>query len=140
MNNLKRAENILKNGGFTCVCCNDTETLTSHKRGVASLLEWLDSDINLKEFSVADKVIGKGAAFLYIMLKIKELHANVISRSAFETLTKYNIPVTYDVLTEAIRNRDNTGFCPIETAVSEITDPDTAVSVIRETLGHIQKS
>lgn len=52
---------------------------------------------------------------------------------------KYHIPVNYDVLTEAIRNRDNTGFCPIETEVSRITAPDTAISVIRETLKQIQK-
>ena len=140
MNNLERAENLLKNSDFTCVCCNDTETLTSRKRGVAPLLEWLDSGISLKEFSAVDKVIGKGAAFLYIMLKIKELHANVISRSALEILTKYHIPVTYDVLTEAIRNRDKTGFCPIETAVSDISDPQKALFVIRETLARIQKS
>lgn len=57
-----------------------------------------------------------------------------------DTLTKYPIPATYDVLTETIRNRDNTGFCPVETIVSEITDPDTAISVICETLKQIQKS
>lgn len=140
MNNLKRAKELLKSCGYTCVCCSDKGTLTSKKRGVAPLLSWFEKGKDLHEYSATDKVVGKGAAFLYIMLKIKELHANVISRSALEILTKYHIPVTYDVLTEVIRNRDNTGFCPIETAVLEITDPDTAISVIRETLKQIKKS
>lgn len=140
MNNLKRAKELLKSCDYTCVCCSDKETLTSKKRGVTPLMSWFEKGRDLHEYSAADKVVGKGAAFLYIMLKIKELHANVISRSAFETLTKYHIPVTYDVLTEAIHNRDNTGFCPIETVVSRITDPDTSIDVIRETLKHIQKS
>lgn len=134
MNNLERAKELLKSYGYTCVCCSDMETLTSKKRGVAPLLSWIENGRNLHEYSAADKVVGNGAAFLYILLKIKELHVNVVSRTAFETLTKYHIPVTYDMLTEAIRNRDNTGFCPIETAVSGITDPDTAIFVIRETL------
>ncbi|MDE6775162.1 MAG: DUF1893 domain-containing protein, partial [Ruminococcus sp.] len=127
-------------GDFTCVCCNDTETITSHKRGVAPLLEWLDSGINLKEFSAADKVIGKGAAFIYVLLGVREIYTNVISKSALEILENYHVPVTYDVFTEAIRNRDNTGFCPIEAAVSEITDSKKALSVIRETLSKIQKA
>lgn len=121
MNNLERAENLLKSSDFTCVCCNDTETLTSHKRGVAPLLEWFDSGISLKEFSAADKVIGKGAAFLYVLLDIKEIYTNIISKSALETLENHHISVTYVTLVNSIRNRDNTGFCPIETAVSNIT-------------------
>lgn len=139
MNNLKRAKELLKSCNYTCVCCSDKETLTSKKHGVAPLLSWFEKGRDLHEYSAADKVVGKGAAFLYIMLKIKELHVNVISRSALEILTKYHIPVNYDALTEAIRNRDNTGFCPIETAVSKISDPETAISVIREILKQIQK-
>ena len=78
MNNLERAENLLKSSDFTCVCCNDTEMLTSRKRGVAPLLEWLDSGISLKEFSTADKVIGKGAASLYVLLDAKEIYTSII--------------------------------------------------------------
>lgn len=140
MNDLERAENLLKSSDFTCVCCNDTETLTSRKRGVAPLLEWLDSGISLKDFSAADKVIGKGAAFLYVLLDAREIYTNIISRSALETLENHHIPVTYGTLVNSIRNRDNTGFCPIETAVSDITDPQKALFVIRETLAKIQKS
>ncbi|MDE6021348.1 MAG: DUF1893 domain-containing protein [Ruminococcus sp.] len=140
MNNLERAENLMKSSDFTCVCCNDIETLTSHKRGVVPLLEWLDSGINLKEFSAADKVIGKGAAFLYVFLNVREIYTNVISKSALEILENHHISVTYGTLVNSIRNRDNTGFCPIETAVSDITDPQKALFVIRETLVKIQKA
>ncbi|MDE6833998.1 MAG: DUF1893 domain-containing protein [Ruminococcus sp.] len=139
MNNLKRAENILKSNDFTCVCCSDTETLTSNKRGVAPLLEWLDTGKNLHEFSVADKVIGKGASFLYVLIGVREIYTDVISRPAIEILENNDIPVTYGTLTEAIRNRDNTGFCPIETAVSGITEPHQALVTIRETLKNLKK-
>lgn len=140
MNNLERAKELLKSSESTCVCCSDEETLISKKRGVAPLLEWLDEGKNLKEYSAADKVVGNGAAFLYILLEVKELHANVISKSALETLNRYQIAITYDILTEAIRNRENTGFCPIETAVSGITSPDKALTAIRSRLNQMQKS
>lgn len=140
MNNLERAKELLKSSESTCVCCSDEDTLISKKRGVAPLIEWLDEGKNLKEYSAADKVVGNGAAFLYILLEVKELHANVISKSALETLNRYQIAITYDILTEAIRNRENTGFCPIETAVVGITSPDKALNAIRSRLNKMQKS
>ena len=140
MNNLERAKELLKSSESTCVCCSDEDTLISKKRGVAPLIEWLDEGKNLKEYSAADKVVGNGAAFLYILLEVKELYANVISKSALETLNRYQIAITYDILTEAIRNRENTGFCPIETAVSGITSSDKALTAIRSRLSKMQKS
>ena len=138
MNNLKKAKKLLLESEYTCVLCSDDDIKTSTKRGVAPLLQWLDEGKNLSGYTAADKVIGKGAAFLYVLLGIKEIYANVISRRALETLEKNNISVTYKTLAEAIRNRDNTGFCPIETAVSGITEPDAALAEIRKTINRLK--
>lgn len=140
MNNLEKAKEMLKNSDYTCVICSDEETLTSNKRGVAPLLAWLDEGEQLKGYSAADKVVGNGAAFLYVLLEAEEIYADVISKSALETLTRYNITVTYGIITEAIRNRDNTGFCPIESAVAGITSPETALEAIRDRLKEMKKA
>jgi hypothetical protein len=120
------------------VLCSDDDIKTSTKRGVAPLLQWLDEGENLSGYSAADKVIGKGAAFLYVLLGIKEVYANVISRRALEALENNNIYVKYKMLAEAILNRDNTGFCPIETAVCGISEPDAALAEIRETIKRLK--
>ena len=138
MNNLERAKKLLSDMDYTCVICSDTDTRTSKQRGVAPLLSWLDHGENLCNYSAADKVVGNGAAFLYVLMNIKEVHANVISRAAYKTLLNNNITVTYTTLTEAIRNRDNTGICPIETVVSEITDAQEALAAIRTKLAEIK--
>lgn len=140
MSELEKAKELLESSGCTCVVCGDGVTLTSQKRGVAPLLDWLDEGRSLKGYSAADKVVGNGAAFLYVLLGISELYADVISKSALETLTKHHISVTYGVLTEAIRNRDNTGYCPIETAVAGITSPEEALTAIRNRLNEMKTS
>ena len=66
------------------------------------------------------------------------LYAKIISESALETLEKYKISVQYETLTNAIRNRNNTGFCPIETAVYEITKPEIALTAIRNKFRELQ--
>lgn len=140
MNNLEKAKNILSGSEYTCVICNDTYVHTSTLRGVAPLIKWLDSGMKLTSYSAADKVIGNGAAFLYVLLNVREVYAGVISKSAYKTLTQNNIPVQYDVMTEIIRNRSNTGQCPIEAAVSGITEPSEALSAIRNKLEDLKKA
>ena len=48
--------------------------------------------------------------------------------------THETIPVTYDTCVEAIRNRTNTGFCPMEQAVMDLSDPSLAPERIRRAL------
>lgn len=134
MDNLEKAKNAISDGNFTCVVCDGFKEYTSTMRGVAPLLKWLDEGINLQGFSAADKVVGKGAAYLYILLEVKEIYANVISRPALDTLKKHNIPISYSILTEAVKNRDNTGLCPIESAVMNIDNPHDALTAIRNKL------
>ena len=49
------------------------------------------------------------------------------------------MPVEYGNLSEAIRNRDNTGYCPMETAVLDIDVPAEAVTAIRAKLEELRR-
>ena len=140
MNNLEKSIQTLKGSEYTCVVCSDEEILTSTARGVAPLLMWIDEGRDFSSFSAADKVVGNGAAFLYVILKVRELWAGVISQTALDTLKANNISVTYDVLTDAIMNRDKTGFCPVESAVKGITDPQEALAAVRTRLREMKNN
>ncbi len=133
------AKNRLEKDGNTCVFCKDGVYYTSTKRGIAPLLAWYDEHINLKDFYAADKVVGKGAAHLYILFKIKALYAEILSTEAKQLLEQNGIDVYYKEQTDRILNRDKTGFCPIETAVLNIKDPKDAVLKIRNTLKELRK-
>ncbi len=107
--------------------------------GLPPLLDWLDAGLNLHDYAAADKVVGNAAAFLYVLLHIGALHAEVLSHAALRTLQQHHIPVTYTTLTETIRNREQTGSCPMEAAVAGITDPQEAYTAIRKRLAEITK-
>lgn len=137
--NLERAKTILNQGGYSCVMCSDSDTLYAEKRGVAPLLEWLDSGMDLSAFSAADKVVGKAAAMLYILMNVKQVYAQVISDGAVEAFKKYKVIYFCDTSVNKIRNRDNTGFCPMEEAVRNISNPIEAKAAIEEKLKQLQK-
>ncbi len=136
---LSIAKELLLSKNYTCVLCKDGKLYISQERGVKPLVDWLDKKVDLKKFSAADKVVGKGAAFLYTLLEVKEVYACVISESAKKVLEKFGIRVYFDECVKAVLNRNKTGFCPIETAVKGIDDPEKAVQIIRETLSLLSK-
>lgn len=132
-----RALQALTDGDFTCVMCKGETLIESKQRGVAPLLSLLTDKLE-EGFCAADKVVGKAAAFLYALLRVKEVYALVISEPAVQTLKRFGIAVEYEALVPAIRNRTNTGFCPMESAVLAIEDPQEALVAIRQTLERLK--
>lgn len=137
--NLKKAKSILQNNGYTCVLYNGTEMLHSQQRGVKPLLEWLESDRDFSFYCAADKVIGKAAAMLYVIMGIKEVYADVISDYAADIFEKYGISYSFTNKVDAIRNRTNTGFCPMEEATKNIQNPYEALTKIKLKLEQLKK-
>ena len=131
--NLKKALDLLNSGNYTCVACKEEVVYTTTQRGVAPLLNWLDSKTDLKDYSAADRVVGRGAAFLYCLLGVKEVYALVMSRPAAEVLQSHGILADAGTFVEGIINRTGTGPCPFEAAVMDIQDTQEALNAIRMT-------
>lgn len=138
-NQFEKAISLLNENDYTCVVVKDEDILFSRDRGVKPLLVWIEEDKDLTGFSAADKVVGKGAAMLYVLLNIKELYASVISKSAYDFLKNNDIEVRYENLVERITNRTKTGFCPIEEVVMDIEDPKVALVAIKDRLKSLSK-
>ena len=134
--NLAKAKEIMIREEYTLVIVKN-EVRTFRERGVKPLLSLLDSSIDLSLASASDKVVGKAAAMLYVKLGIKELYASVLSKPALEVLTKNGISAEYGELVEAIRNRSGDGFCPMESAVINITDIDDAILAVRAKMAEL---
>ena len=133
-NDIAKAKDILTGGGFTCVLLKGDAVFSSYERGVKPLLNLLDSGESYEGCCAADKVVGKAAAFLYVLLGVKELYASVISAPALELLKRYGIDVSFDRTVEMIRNRTDTGYCPMEQATLDLSDPKEALRAIKEAL------
>ena len=91
----------------------------------------------LKGSSVADRVTGKAAAMLCKYAGIKELHTNLISENAIKVMDTTTILYYYDESSPYIKNRDETGMCPVETLslnVNNIYDLLQGISNFLESL------
>ncbi len=132
MNDLNNAKKLLSKGEYTCVLCKGEKIYTSTLRGVKPLASWYEEKIDAKDFSAADKVVGKATAFLYVLLGVKKLYAGVISEGALCVLKEHGIYAEYTTLTEHIINRTGDGICPFENAVLKISQPVEAFKAITD--------
>lgn len=125
---------LLKKGEFSCAATDGYEILTSKGRGIRPLLDMLDDGRDLNGYAVADKIVGRAAAFLFVRLNVSEVYGEVISNQAMKVLESYGIPTFFNTVTDYIVNREGTGLCPMETAVLGIEDPAEAEAKLRRTL------
>ena len=140
MTDLQNAKNVLSDSDFTCVVCCGDIIHTATDRGVAPLLNWMDSGLNLKGFSAADRVVGRATAFLYVLLGVQSVYARVMSRPAAEVLQGHGIECQWGTLTNGIINRKGDGPCPFEAAVMDIRDADLALEAIRRKRKQMQEA
>lgn len=103
------------------------------------MLGFIDEGTNLRGYSVADLVVGKAAAMLFVKAGLSVVFAKNLSKSGKEYLEKHEITVKCDVLTDKILNRSGDGICPMECAVSDTEDFDEGYRLIKEKLEILMK-
>ena len=129
---LEKAKELLESGGYTCVITDGDAVFTSALRGVKPLVQFLESKTDMTGFSAADKVVGRATAYLYVLLGVKNLYAQVISQPALAVLQENGIDAQYGNLVPNIINRKGDGICPFEAAVMDITESQKAYAAIRQ--------
>lgn len=105
---------ILQDGNHSLVVAGDG-IRTFDGRGISDLYGILTEHPDwLRGASVADKVVGKGAAALLILGGVRELFAGVISTSALGLLEESGISLRFGKEVPYIINRKDDGICPVE--------------------------
>lgn len=130
MKDVEKARNVLIAENKTCVVCKGDVVYSSEKTGIAPMLEFISENVELTGFSVADKIVGKAAALLFVLAGIHQVYGEVMSKGAEAILIQHNIPYTYGTLTSYIINRKGDGICPMEETVKEIEDPRKAFEAL----------
>jgi hypothetical protein len=117
MKELENVKNLLYNNDYKIIVIKNGEVIfTSFERGIKPIFD-LQKEIEhkaIKDSYVADRVIGKAAAFILSNLEIKGIYSELISEDALEIFSKNNIEVAYTKRVGKILNRAKSDLCPIE--------------------------
>ena len=117
-------------GDKTCILVKGDEIIESEERGIKPMMALISNATDLSGFSVADKIVGKAAAMLFVLAQIEEVYAEVISEKGIKILEEHSIPYSYLTKTDSIINRKGDDICPMEKTVMEIDNPKEAYEAL----------
>lgn len=136
MSDIEIAKREIKDHSI-CFCFNG-EFITDDGKGISPMIKLISCGKNLKGFSVADLIVGKAAAMLFVKAGIVCVHGKVMSKSAIIYLEKHNVKYSYDDITDMIINRQGTDICPMEKAVSLIDDYEEGYFILQKKFSELR--
>jgi hypothetical protein len=80
---------------------------------------------------VADRIVGRAAAWLALWAGARACYGEVLSRTAERLLLEGGLKVEASLRVESILDRARKGPCPLEAAVAEARGPEEAMEIIR---------
>ena len=138
MTDLDKAKELLLKG-YTCVLVKGEDILTSQKAGIAPMIDILNEGIDMQNFSVADKIVGRAAAFLLVKAKISAVYGEVLSKGGKSVLEDHGISCEYGELVDNIINRKKTGICPMEETVQNAENCEEAFLLLNQKLKSLRE-
>ncbi len=103
-----------------------------HGRGVGPLLNLYEAFGKIDDLYIADKVVGRAAAYLIEALGAKAVYAHLLCEPARMYLKSKGIAVSYRHLAPYISNRTGDGLCPFEKCLEGIEEGEEAISAIKK--------
>ena len=119
-------------GGESVVVARGGVIVASEKgRGIDPLLRLFDAG-KLSGAVVMDKVVGRAAAAICAEGGAAKVYASLAGKGAAELLEGRGIPFAAEKTVDVILNREKSGSCPMEKAVSGLDEPRKMIEAIRK--------
>lgn len=139
---LAEARRLLTSGQAAVVLAKDgVICATNNGRGLGPLLGLYDNQPDdLKGAWVIDKVIGKAAAAVCVAGGAARVHAELMGQAGVDYLKAHGIPCTATKIVPLILNRDQTGSCPLEATVKDLSDNAEMLKALRAKIAELRQA
>jgi hypothetical protein len=122
--------------GDATLCAADCGALVCRltDRGIRALVAAVEDErvASYGPLDWGDKLVGRAAALLFTLVHARSVFALTMSTGAQDVLRAAGIPFVYDAVILDVLNRAGTAPCPMEEAVSGITEPLAALETLKQ--------
>lgn len=138
---LEKAIKILNEENVSLAAVRGEEIFTDVGIGVKPIVAQIRETMDFfRGYSVADKVIGRAAALLFVLSGAKCVYGKIMSEHAIGILEEYNVQYSFKELVPFIENREKNGMCPLEESVINTDNPLIAYENIMFTISKLMKN
>lgn len=135
MNNIDKAKEIFAQSECSFVLVNNDNIITNNDKGLKPIVDLIDSGEDYSEYAICDKITGRAAAFLYVLLGIENVHAKKMAKLAIQILDRAEIEYSYDELIETVLDENMDEIDPVELSVLRSGSAVQAIEDIKKALG-----
>lgn len=134
MNDIELAQTLFQANGYAFVIVKDASVIaTGTREGIGELLDAVTKHGEaLRGAALADKIVGKAVAMVAAYAGVTSVYTPLGSEAAQKVLADHKISFQADRLVPLIRNKPNTGPCPMERLTQPLDEPAAAVEALRE--------
>lgn len=134
---LNLAKNRLIQKDLSLVIVKDAKVLfETESHGIGDLLKAINQIQNqMKGSSVADRIVGRAAALLFIFSGVQAVFAVTASDGGIEVLKKNSVFCEYESRVTSVLNLKRTDVCPFEKLVAKLSSPEKAYEALKAQCG-----
>ena len=127
MSNIDTAKEEFSKDDYSFVIAGEGKIITNKEKGLKSVIDLIESGEDFSEYSLCDKITGRAAAFLYVLLGIEAVHAKKMAKLAVQILDRAEIEYSYDEMIE---------IDPVELSVLRSGSAIQAIEDIKKAIGY----
>lgn len=136
--NIEEMKSMLNKDDVVCIVSKDHHVLTSSLKGIRPWVKWLkECPEVLEDAVVVDKVVGKAAAMLMVVSKIKKLYTPMMSENALQYLSDQKLDFSYERTVPYISNNEKNGLCPMEQTVIDVDDAQLGYQLLLKKIAEL---
>jgi hypothetical protein len=134
MNDLETAKALLNQKQLTLAIVKNGRILFETKfHRISGFLNAIEQQgVNLRESSVADRIVGKAVALLCVYAGVKAVYAETLSTAGKTVLEQNDIRDEWGKLVETILDDKKQDLCPFEKEAADVNDPKNAYVRFKE--------
>jgi len=134
---LNLAKNRLIQKDLSLVIVKDAKVLfETDSHGIGDLLKAINQIQNqMKGSSVADRIVGRAAALLFVFSGVTSVFAVTASDGGIEVLKKNSVFCEYESRVTNVLNLKRTDVCPFEKLVAKLSSPEKAYEALKAQCG-----
>lgn len=107
MTDLEKAKEIFEKENCTLVLVKDESIIKSKEKGLSKLIELINNDEDLTDYTVCDNICGRAASFLYVLLGVKEVYAKTMAKLSIQILDRAEIKYSAESFVENLLDSEN---------------------------------
>jgi hypothetical protein len=131
------AKNRLIQKNLSLVIVKNCKVLyETESHGIGDLLKAINQIQNqMKGASVADRVVGRAAALLFVFSGVKAVFAVTASDGGIDVLKESSVFCEYENRVTGVLDLKRTDVCPFEKLVAKLSSPEKAYETLKAQCG-----